>query len=75
MFQILKEGDKEGMLIDFGDKNNLGGGGGMNIVEPPGFKGFPAPPMLPTSDFQPFNYKYPVSIKSWNKYATLLSGC
>ncbi|KAL0267142.1 UNVERIFIED_CONTAM: hypothetical protein PYX00_009493 [Menopon gallinae] len=62
---ILKGGDTEGLLIDLGDQNKLGGGGApaMNIVDPPGFKGFPAPPMLP-SDFQPFNYKYPGDGKS-----------
>lgn len=58
----MKEAEAED-LLDLSDvpTNNLGGGGGGaggGSVDPPGFRGFPAPPLLP-SDFQAFNY--PVS--------------
>lgn len=60
----MKEAEVED-LLDFNsdNKNNLGGGGGgggMNILDPPGFKGFPQPPIVAGSDFQPFNYDFPV---------------
>ncbi|XP_022913611.1 IST1 homolog isoform X2 [Onthophagus taurus] len=48
--QILGEGNRDGMLIDLSDKNNLGGGN----VYPPGFIGYPQPPPLPLQG--PFNY-------------------
>lgn len=46
-------------LIDLSDKNNLGGGGG--VPQPPGFVGYPQPPMLPAMNDglpgpAPFNY-------------------
>ena len=55
----MREGIATDMLLDLNDdnKNNFGGG----VPSPPGFKGFPQPPMAPPSDFQPFNYNYPVS--------------
>jgi vacuolar protein sorting-associated protein IST1 len=51
----------DALLVDVNsDKNNLDGGSGL-LPQPPGFIGYPQPPLLPqqTSDFQPFNY--PVS--------------
>lgn len=36
---------KDSLLIDFGEKNNLG------IPQPPGFVGYPQPPPLPTMPF------------------------
>lgn len=53
-------------LLDIGernDTNNLGGGGG-GMPQPPGFIGFPQPPLLPVNPgmgggYTPFNY--PVS--------------
>lgn len=57
----MKEAEVEDLLdFESDNKNNLGGGGGggSNALDPPGFKGFPQPPI--PSDFQPFNYGYPV---------------
>jgi vacuolar protein sorting-associated protein IST1 len=51
----------DALLIDVNsDKNNLDGGSVL-CPQPPGFIGYPQPPVLPQqpSDFQPFNY--PVS--------------
>ncbi|EEB16067.1 conserved hypothetical protein [Pediculus humanus corporis] len=55
--KVMREGIATDMLLDLNDdnKNNFGGG----VPSPPGFKGFPQPPMAPPSDFQPFNYNYP----------------
>lgn len=65
----MKEAESMDLLLDLDsdNKNNLGGGGGgggMNITEPPGFKGFPQIPMVPSADFQLFNSKFPVSINA-----------
>ncbi|KAK6640460.1 hypothetical protein RUM44_012154 [Polyplax serrata] len=64
-FNVTYEPDEKVMreaeisdLLDLGDdKNNLDRG--ARAPSPPGFKGFPQPPLLPPSDFQPFNYNYP----------------
>ncbi|XP_044742405.1 IST1 homolog [Chrysoperla carnea] len=53
-------------LLDIGernDTNNLGGGGG-GMPQPPGFIGFPQPPLLPVNSgmgggYTPFNYPNP----------------
>lgn len=56
--RVMKEAEVEDLLhFDNDNKNNLGGGGGgANVLDPPGFKGYPHPPM--PSDFQPFNYNF-----------------
>lgn len=54
----VMEKETDGVLIDFNDKNNLGGGG---LPQPPGFVMFPQPPPLPHFENDPFGY--PVSNK------------
>lgn len=57
----MREAPPTDMLLDLNNdnKNNLDKAG--SVPSPPGFKGFPQAPLLPQSDFQPFNYNYPVS--------------
>lgn len=43
--QQVMEQDKDAVLIDLSDRNNLGGGSAM--PHPPGFFGYPPPPAMP----------------------------
>ncbi|KAJ6641450.1 IST1 like [Pseudolycoriella hygida] len=62
--QVMK-GDNidDGVLIDFTDRNNLGGGGsgGNTVPQPLGFIGYPQPPALPNMPLPPTNipFNYP----------------
>lgn len=53
----------DGQLIDFHDRNNLGGGGNGGAPQPLGFIDFPQPPTLPVMPplphHAPFNYPPP----------------
>lgn len=44
----------DALLLDINDSNNLGGT--SMPPQPAGFVGYPQPPLLPASDFKPFNY-------------------
>lgn len=64
--QVMKDENRsvgpDGQLIDFQDRNNLGGGGsGGGSVQPIGFIGFPQPPALPVMPHLPQNaaFNYP----------------
>ncbi|PNF37460.1 IST1-like protein [Cryptotermes secundus] len=68
--QVMKDDPQtmnvDSLLIDVNsDKNNLDGGSVLR-PQPPGFIGYPQPPMLPQqpSDFQPFNYPIEQKIPS-----------
>lgn len=68
--QVMKDDPQtmgvDALLIDVNsDKNNLDGGS-MLRPQPPGFIGYPQPPVLPQqpSDFQPFNYPIEQKIPS-----------
>ncbi|XP_063917920.1 IST1 homolog isoform X2 [Zophobas morio] len=62
----VMETEKDAMLIDLSDRNNLGGGG---MPAPPGFYGFPQPPPLPPMTdplpTPPFTYP-PLKDQNWN---------
>lgn len=53
----MKEAETEDFIIFNDNTNNLGGGGssGGGLLDPPGFRGFPAPPLLP-ADHLAFNF-------------------
>lgn len=71
LLQVMKEAEVTN-LLDFGDfnTNDLGGpgsgsggsgsGGSGGMVDPPGFRGYPGPPLLPSHAMS-----YPVSKKKF----------
>ncbi|XP_066991302.1 IST1 homolog isoform X2 [Anabrus simplex] len=68
--QVMKEDPStmgvDALLLDINnaDKNNLGGDNVPPLPpQPAGFIGYPQPPLLPSNDFQPFNYLPPGSNK------------
>lgn len=55
----------DGQLIDFQDRNNLGGAGGGS-AQPIGFIGFPQPPALPVMPPLPPAFNYPAPAGPFN---------
>lgn len=73
--QVMKDDQHpiglDALLLDINDSNNLGGT--SMPPQPAGFVGYPQPPLLPASDFKPFNYPEPSSVPSGGKVGGFIS--